>query len=88
MAKIENLEGLVNGSEILDAADSILLSRGNLGICLDPEKVPTADLIIASYHHVCSCLFSPCVIPYGNRSGYLLRVAKAKQPGVHVTEAG
>ncbi len=39
MAKIENLEGLVNGSEILDAADAILLSRGNLGICLDPEKV-------------------------------------------------
>ncbi|MEW5309186.1 MAG: hypothetical protein WDW38_001091 [Sanguina aurantia] len=39
MAKLENLEGLTNYKEILDVADLILFSRGNLGICLDPEKV-------------------------------------------------
>ncbi|KAG2439721.1 hypothetical protein HYH02_010599 [Chlamydomonas schloesseri] len=39
MAKIENLEGLVHAGDIIEAADSVLLSRGNLGICLDAEKM-------------------------------------------------
>ncbi|PNW87383.1 hypothetical protein CHLRE_02g147900v5 [Chlamydomonas reinhardtii] len=39
MAKIENLEGLVHAGDIVEAADSVLLSRGNLGICLDAEKM-------------------------------------------------
>lgn len=38
MAKIENMEGLVNSAEIIEACDALLFSRGNLGICLDPEK--------------------------------------------------
>lgn len=38
MAKIENMEGLVNSAEIIEACDALLFSRGNLGICLEAEK--------------------------------------------------
>ncbi|GIL59095.1 hypothetical protein Vafri_14039 [Volvox africanus] len=39
MAKIENLEGILNSDEIIEVSDSVLMSRGNLGICLDAEKM-------------------------------------------------
>ena len=39
IAKLEDLEGLVNHGEILEAADAVIFSRGSLGTCMEVEKV-------------------------------------------------
>ena len=39
IAKVENIYGLLNYEEILAAADGVIISRGDLGIDIPPEKM-------------------------------------------------
>jgi len=45
-AKIESIAGLTNHEDILDAADGLVFSRGNLGVQLAPEKTILAQHLL------------------------------------------
>lgn len=44
IAKLEKCEALINSEEIINAADAIMIARGDLGVELNPEDVPIAQL--------------------------------------------
>ncbi|XP_057507000.1 pyruvate kinase 2, cytosolic-like isoform X2 [Actinidia eriantha] len=58
-AKVETVEGLRHFDDILQEADGIILSRGNLGIDLPPEKV---FLFQKSAIYKCNMVGKPAII--------------------------
>ncbi|XP_052188991.1 pyruvate kinase 1, cytosolic-like [Diospyros lotus] len=59
LAKVETVEGLRHFDDILQEADGIILSRGNLGIDFPPEKV----FLFQKYAmHKCNMVGKPAII--------------------------
>ncbi len=59
VAKIEKPLAVSNIDEIIDAADAVMVARGDLGVEMDLPAVPTAQKRIA---RTCHCLGKPCII--------------------------
>lgn len=53
VAKIERPEALANLQEIVDAADGVMVARGDLGVQLPPERVPRAQKDIIGMANRC-----------------------------------
>ncbi|MCA9304006.1 MAG: pyruvate kinase [Phycisphaerales bacterium] len=59
VVKIEKPQALVNLAEIVDAADAIMVARGDLGVEMDVARVPVAQKFI-----IASCIEAgkPCIV--------------------------
>ncbi len=49
IAKIENSEGFGNFEDILDGVECIIVARGDLGVEIEPERVPLVQKSIIKY---------------------------------------
>jgi len=59
IAKIEKLQAMKHIEQIIDAADGIMVARGDLGAEMTPPDVPIAQKEIA---HLCQVRGKPCII--------------------------
>ena len=59
VAKVERLSALTHIDAIVDASDGIILSRGNLGLDMPPEKVFLSQKMVL---HKCNSAGKPAVI--------------------------
>lgn len=58
VAKIERPEAIVNIDEIIEAADVIMVARGDMGVEISPEDVPVLQKIIIKK---CNASFKPVI---------------------------